>query len=89
MYEEISTVKDSMGLEPSLDSDLEKKIRLYLTDTLRIGMPRSMSKFLTDIQVYLTTFGIHVPRFRNNKPGIYSFMYSVIGLWIRDWIGKS
>ena len=75
LYEEISTVKDYMGPDPSLDADLEEKIRLYVQDTLKIGMPRSQDKFLMDIQTYINTFGIQVPRFNNGKPGTVSTLY--------------
>ena len=69
MYEEIVTVKDYMGPDPLLDAELEEKIRLYVKDTLRIGMPRSQQQCLLDIEIYLETYGIHVPRFRDGRPG--------------------
>ena len=71
MYDDISTVKDYMGPDHSLDDDLEERIRLYVRDSARIGMPRSMPQFLVHIQIYLNTFGIDVSRFRNGKPGTY------------------
>ena len=69
LYDNISTVKDYMGPDPSLDVDLEEKIRLYVRDTPRIGMPRSQHKCLLDIETYIKTFGIDVPRFRDGRPG--------------------
>ena len=72
MFDEISTVKDYMGPDPSLDPDLEERIRSYVRDSIRIGMPRSQGQVLCHIETYLNTFGIHVPRFTNGKPGIYS-----------------
>ena len=68
-YEDIPTVKDFMGPDPSLDADLEERIRLYIRDMFPLGMPRSQQKFLNDIETYLKTFDIHVPRFKNGRPG--------------------
>ena len=59
----------SVGPETSLSPDLEEKIRLYIEDCHRIGLPRYQEQCLRDIQVYLNTNNIIVDRFTNNKPG--------------------
>ena len=70
-YHEISTVKENIGPVPSLSSAVEEKIRLYIEDCYRIGLPRYQEKCLCDIQAYLNMNKITVPRFNDNKPGIY------------------
>ena len=70
-YDTIFTVKQYMGPDPSLDPNLEEIIQLYVRDSPRIGMPRSMPQCLIDIETYLRTFGIEVPRFNAGKPGNY------------------
>ena len=67
-YSEISTVKDNMGPQPSLDPELEELIRLYIEDCDRIGIPRYQQRCLEEIQLYLNTHNIQVPRFVKNKP---------------------
>ena len=71
LFDEITTVKQYMGPDPSLDEHLEEIIRSYVRDSIRIGMPRSRPQILHEIEIYLNTYGIHVPRFRNGKPGKY------------------
>ena len=72
MYDDIWTVKPYMGPDSSLDPELEQRIRLYVQDTTRIGIPRSQHKCLVDIEVYLKTFNISAPRFKDGRPGISS-----------------
>ena len=72
LYDQIYTVKDHMGPDPSLDIELEELICWYVRDSVRIGMPRNQQQCLHHIEIYLRTYGINVPQFTNGKPGIYA-----------------
>ena len=71
LYDEISMVKDYMGPDPPLEEDLEERLRMYIRESTIIGIPRNQQRFLLDIDVYLKTYGIILPRFCNGKPGIW------------------
>ena len=81
MYGEITTIKDHRGPGPALSAELEEKIRLWVRDSLRLGMARNQRRHLVDIGTYLETFNINVERFKDGIPSKDSCrFYSTIKL---------
>ena len=69
-YSDITTIKDDVQHGRALDFDMEEKIRLFLKDAHRIGIPRSQGRARTDVEVYLKSHKIPAPKFKNQRPGI-------------------
>ena len=69
-YSDITTIKDDVKQGKALDFDLEEKIRHFLKDAHRIGIPQSQARACTDVEVYLKSHNIEAPKFKNQRPGI-------------------
>ena len=68
-YSDITTIKDDVQQGKALEFELEEKIRLFLKDAHRIGIPRSQGRAHTDVEVSLKLHKIPAPKFKNQRPG--------------------
>ena len=62
-------VSDKKGPATSLSEEMESKIRLFIEECYRMGIPRCKGKLAVDVQVYLRMKEIHVDRFDDGKLG--------------------